>query len=177
MFPSSLFAVTASHSNIFTTLGIDWKVLILQIVGFLVLVVILGKFVYPWLMQSVDQRKEQLDYAAKAAEEAKKAAETSERVIAQMLEEARKEAADIVHTARQESVQVIEKAQQKARQSADTIVTEAHEQIEKDITKAQQVLRTETVSLVAAATERVIGSVATTKIDEAFINQIIKETK
>ena len=97
----------AEKADIFTSLGIDWQMLILQLVGFLLLVFILSRWVYPWLMKSVDERQEKIEAASKAAEEAKQAAANAEEKTAELLEVARKEAADIVNTARLESAAAI----------------------------------------------------------------------
>jgi Kef-type K+ transport system membrane component KefB len=52
------FAETnAASGNVFKSLGIDWQMLILQIIAFLLLVFILGKWVYPWLIKSVVERQ------------------------------------------------------------------------------------------------------------------------
>ena len=54
----------AADKDLFSALGIDWRLLILQIIAFLILVVLLGKFVYPWLMKSVDERQAGIEAAA-----------------------------------------------------------------------------------------------------------------
>ena len=65
------FAETAeTDGGLFGALGIDWRLLILQIVAFLIMVWVLGKFVYPWLMKSVDERQANIEAAAKAAKKA-----------------------------------------------------------------------------------------------------------
>ena len=52
------FAESSSASgNVFIALGIDWRLLILQIIAFLILVWLLAKFVYPWLLKQVDERQ------------------------------------------------------------------------------------------------------------------------
>ena len=90
------FASDGAAGDIFTALGIDWKTLILQIVAFLILVWLLGKFVYPWLMKSVDERQKNIEEAAKAAKQAQESAAESEAETAELLATARKEAAEIV---------------------------------------------------------------------------------
>lgn len=171
------FAETAaSDGNILTALGIDWKLLILQIVGFLILVVLLGKFVYPWLMKSVDERQAKIEEAAKMATEAQAEAAKTEEKVAQLLDEARKEAASIVATARQESAAALSESEEKARKTAERIVAEAHEQIDKDVIAAKKTLYNETLNLVATATEKVVGTVVDKKANEAIIAAAIKES-
>lgn len=171
------FASTGASSSIFTALGIDWKTLILQIVAFLILVWLLAKFVYPWLMKSVDERQASIEAGAKAAEAAQEKAAQAKEDVAKLLSEARAEAGDIVSTAKKEAAAAVEAAESKAKLHADAIVSSAHEQIEKDVLAAKKTLRDETIDLVAEATEKVIGHVVTPKVDEQLIRAAVKEAR
>jgi F-type H+-transporting ATPase subunit b len=155
----NLTQFAATNGNIFTSLGIDWKSLILQIVAFLLLVAILGKWVYPWLMKSVDERQRGIEEANKAAEGAKDAAEKAEEKMESLLSEARKQAADIVATARQESATALS----------------AQDEISKDVIAAKKTLHDETLSLVGLATEKVLGKVVSKDIDQKLIKESLEE--
>ena len=170
-------ATEAASSDIFTALGIDWKMLILQIVAFLILVFLLGKFVYPWLMKSVDERQAKIEAATKAAEEAKEAASQAEERTAALLHEARKEAAEIVSTARLESAAALSASEEKAKKQAERIAADAKEQIQKEVIAAKKALYSETLELVATATEKVVAGALDSKANEAVIAKAIKETK
>ncbi len=163
-------------ANIFTSLGIDWKMLILQIIAFLLLVGILGKWVYPWLMKSVDDRQQKIDDANKAAEEAKTAAEKAEEKMDELLADARQQAADIVATAHLESTDMLNAAEEKARTTAERIVADAHAQLDKDIAAAQKALRDQTLELVGIATEKVIGKTNSKAIDNTLIAEVLSSS-
>lgn len=168
------FAATAEPSgDLFGALGIDWRLLILQIVAFIILVWLLGKFVYPYLMKSVDKRQEDIESAAKAAKEAQKNASESNEETARLLAEARKEAADIVATAKLEATEMSATSEAKARSTAEAIVNDAQAQLAKDIDKAKRELHDETLDLVAFATAKVVGEVNDTKADETIIKQAL----
>lgn len=170
-------AAEAASDDILTALGIDWKMLILQIVAFLILVALLGKFVYPWLMKSVDERKDKIEAAAKAAATAQaEAAKTEEKMI-ELLEQARKEAAEIVNTAKLESTAALAASEEKAKTQAERIVANAHEQIDRDVIAAKKQLYNETLELVATATEKVVGKVANAKGNDELITAALKESK
>lgn len=174
------FASTEAASgggDIFTALGIDWKMLILQIVAFLILVWLLGKYVYPWLMKSVDERQEAMEASAKAAEDAQKKAEESEANVAKALKQARTEAADIVATAKAEATAMVEKAETNAKTRADRIVAEAQEEIAKEVIAAKKTLEKETLSLVKTAAGLAVSGVADDKLDEAVIKKAVEGAK
>lgn len=177
MNPLTQFAAeaTASNSDIFTTLGIHWELLVFQIIAFLILVWALGKFVYPWLMKSVDERQAKIEESVKAAEEAEKKAESAQDEIAKLLKEARTEAKEIVTTAKDEAAAMVADAEGKAKQRAEKIVADAHEQLEKDVIAARKTLHNDTIELVALATEKIVGKTVSAGIDKKIIAAAVKE--
>jgi F-type H+-transporting ATPase subunit b len=166
---------TASNSNIFTSLGIDWQMLILQIIAFLFLVFLLRRWVYPWLMKSVDERKDIIDSVNKAATDAQAAAVDAEQKVEALLRDAQAEAADIVATAKAESAAAVAAAEDKAKRRAEQIATDAKDDIAKEIVAAKKALHIETLQLVALATSKVVGKVMDSKLDDLIIRDAIKE--
>lgn len=170
-------AAAESGSNIFTALGIDLRMLIFQIVAFLVLVWVMGKYVYPILIKTIDARQNQIEEGVKAAADAEKKAEDMKAEVANLLKQARSEASDVVATAKEEAAALVEKAEARAKERADKTIQAAHEQIEKDIIAAKKALHNETLDLVALATEKVIGKTVSAKVDEGVISAAVKEAK
>ena len=168
---------TEAQGDIFSTLGIDWRLLIIQIVAFLLLVALLGRFVYPWLMKSVDERQANIEAASKAAVKAQKAAQANQEKVAELLAEARKEAAEIVSTAKLESAEMISTSEKRAQKSAERIVADAHDQLEKDVANARKQLYNDTLELVATATEKVIGTKLDAKTNSDLIANAVKAAK
>jgi F-type H+-transporting ATPase subunit b len=165
----------AGGGDIFTTLGIDWRLLILQIVAFVILVWLLGKFVYPFLMKSVDERQAKIEESVKAAQEAEKNAESAQDEIAKLLKEARVEAKEIVATAKDEATAMVAASDEKAKSRAEKIVADAKDQLSKDVIAARKQLHNDTIELVAMATEKVVGATVTDKIDDKVIANAVKE--
>jgi F-type H+-transporting ATPase subunit b len=168
-------AEDASSKGIFTVLGIDWQMLVLQIIAFLLLVFILGKYVYPWLMKSVDERQANIEAAMKAATEAQQSANDAEERVQAALAEARAEAADIVATAKDESVAAIAAAETKAKKRSEQIVADAKDDIAKEIVAAKKALHDETLQLVSLATKKVVGKVVDSKLDDSIIKDALKD--
>jgi len=168
---------TGASGDLFSALGIDWRLLILQTVAFLILVALLGKFVYPWLMKSVDERQANIEAAAVAAEKAQAAAAESQDEVQELLDQARKEAAEIVATAKLESSNMVMASEAKSKKSAERIVNDARAQLAKDIEQARVQLHDETLELVALATGKVVGETHTAAADKTLIAKAIKETR
>lgn len=168
---------STTKGDIFTSLGIDWRLLVLQIIAFLILVWLLGKYVYPWLMKSVDKRQADIEAAAEAAKQAQASASETEEKSTELLAKARKEAAEIVSTAKLEATNMVAVSEKKAKDTAEKIVADAQVQLKKDVDAAKRDLHNETLDLVALATEKVIGKVQSQKADEALIADAVKESK
>lgn len=175
----TVMAEAAGHEQpgFFEALGIDWKLLVLQTIAFLVLLWFLGKFVYPPLTKMLDKREADIEAGVKAAQAAEKKADEAKNEVEKLLKQARSEANDIVATAKEEANATVEAADAKAKTRAERIVADAQEQIEKDVLAARKVLRDETLDLVAQATEKVIGKTIDAKVDQTVIASAVKEAK
>lgn len=165
----------ATDAGLFGALGIDWRLLILQIIAFLILVFLLGKFVYPWLMKQVDERAAAIEKAAEAATAAEKAAADTKEQVAELLDKAREEAAEIVETAQLEAAELMAITEKKAKAAAERIAADAAAQLEKDVARAKATLFDETLQLVALTTEKLVGTELTAKIDENKIRKTLRE--
>lgn len=167
----------APSGGVFGALGIDWQILLFQVIAFLILVWFLNKYIYPILMKTIDGRRDEIEASVAAAAEAEKKALEAEENIAKMLKEARKEAADIVATAHDEATAAVEAADKKAKSRADNIVADAKRQIDKEVVAAKRALHNETLELVARATEKVVGKAVSADIDNKLIASALKEVE
>lgn len=170
-------AAGTASGGVFGALGIDWQMLVFQIIAFLILVWFLGKFVYPPLIKIVDKRQAQIEESAKATAAAEEKAAQTKAEMDKLLKQARAEASDIVTTAKEEATAALEKADKKAKERAERTLADAHEQIEKDIVAAKKALHNETLSLVTQATEKVLGKSVTATVDDTLVASAIKESK
>jgi F-type H+-transporting ATPase subunit b len=174
-----LFASTEAgeeaSGGIFGSLGIDWKVLLLQAIAFGILVFILAKWVYPPILAMLDRREKLIEDSVKAAKEASAKSEKAEAEIAKQLKEARQEAAEIVETSRKESQEMLLNAETDASKRADAIVASARAQLDRDVEAARKTLREDTIELVAMATGKITRSKVDATADAKLIKEAIKD--
>ena len=173
---------TAAHGggeqqNLFSSLGIDWRLLILQTIAFLILLVILSKFVFPVLTKMIDDREAKISEGQRAAEAAVQQAAAAQGETKELLKQARADAAEIVADAKTEAAELVSRSEAQARDRADTIVRDAQAQISKELGAARAALANETRNLVAAATEKVVSEKFTKSLDDEAISHAIKEVK
>jgi len=163
-----------TEGGIIGVLGINWMMFTFQLAAFLVLVILLRKFVFPWLLKSVDERQEKIEASTKALADVQSNAADTEKRIVKLLSEARSEANDIVITAKAESAAMLAAAEVKSKKRAEQIVADAKSQIDKDIIAAQKSLHNEMLDLVTLATEKIVGKVVSGDIDNKLIVDSIK---
>ncbi|MDB5184041.1 MAG: atpF [Candidatus Saccharibacteria bacterium] len=174
IYPLQQFGASSS-GDVFSALGIDGQMLLIQGLAFLVLIYVLNRWVFPVLMKAVDDRQEAIEAGTKAAEAAEKKAEEAQEEVQRALKEARAEAKDIVTTAKDEANAMIASSEDKAKSRAEKIVKDAHEQLEKDVIAARKTLHNDTIELVALATEKVVGKTVNKDIDKKIIASAVKE--
>lgn len=160
-----------ASEGIFGALGIDWKILILQVIAFGILVFILAKWVYPPILAMLNRRQKLIDDSIKSAREAMAKSEKAADEIAAQMKKARKEADDIISAARQQSEQMLLTAEEEANKRAEVTVASARQQLQRDVEAARKILRRDTANLVALATEKVVG----VKVDNVRDAKLIDE--
>lgn len=165
---------TASESGgIFGALGIDWRLLIFQIIGFLIVVFVMGKFIFPVLNESIEKREAAINEAADMADKARKDALEAEERIAKELASARKQAADTIEIAHKEAAAMITDAEEKAAKKSDHIIKQAEARLQTDIAEARKTLKTETAELVALATGKIVREKVDAKKDAGLIKEAL----
>lgn len=167
----------AEESNLFTALGIDWKLLILQTVAFLILLWFLSKFVFPPLTRMLEKRDADIEAGVQAAQAAEKKADAAKTEVEKLLKEARREASEIVSTAKEEAAAAVSLADTKAKERAERTIADAKDQIDKEVLSARKALHNETIELVAQATEKVVGKAVSSQVDEKVIATAVREAK
>lgn len=170
MLHTAVMFASSSQPGLFEALGVNWKLLVEQAIAFLILVWVLAKFVYPTLIKSIDDRRSAIEAGLKEAKQSQEALEKAEAKVAQLLEQARADADEVIARSHKEAAVMVADAETKAKTRAEQIVADARNQLAAEVSKARQELKNETIKLVAAATEHVIGE----KLDERKDASLIK---
>ncbi len=156
-------------------LGINGKAFLFQLITFVLVLVLLRKYVYGKLIDTLETRRQTVLDSLEQAKQAADELQGTEEKIEALLAQARKESSDIVATAHKESVAMVEDAELKARKKAEHIVSEAKAQLDQEILKARTELKKETKALIAEATEAIIGQKMTGAADEKLIENALAE--
>lgn len=159
-------------SQLITQLGIDWKLLIAQIINFLVLLFVLWKFAYGPIVAMLERRQKKIEKGLKEADEAHKKFAEAEAKYGDILREARTEAKGIIEKARKQAERSKSEIAGAASAQAEKIVADAKAEIAREKENMISEIKSEIGGLVVTATEKIIGE----KIDEKKDKELIKES-
>ena len=156
-------------------LGINLAGLLTQLVSFIILLLVLYKFLYGPVMRALDQRsqriRESLDAAQVARDEAAVSREESER----HLEAARAEGQQLVAQAREVADRFREEEMAKARQEIEASTARAEANIQSERDAAIEELRREFAGLAVTAAERVIERSLDESAHRELIDKVLEE--
>lgn len=160
-----------------SALGLNWQAFLFQLITFVIVFMILRKFVFGKLVATLDSRRKAVEDSIKNAQETEEKLKNAQETIAGLVADARKEADAIIGTGHKEAAQMIEAAEGKAAARAEHIVKEAKSQMDVELGKAREALKKETAQLVTAATERIIKEKLDPAKDAKLIDAALKEPK
>ncbi len=130
--------------------------LIGQMITFTLLVWFTMKYVWPPLLQALEERKKKIADGLAAAEKGKHEMELAEKRATTLLREAKEQAADIVGLAQKRAGELAEESKQAAKEEGERIIAAAQAEIEREIQKAKEDLRQQVSALAISAAEQIL---------------------
>jgi len=154
-----------------TSLGIDWKLLIAQIVNFLVLLVLLWKFLYNPLVKMLAERKKKIEQGLKDAEDARAQLEQTKNETRRLIATATSESEKIVKSAKQEMELETKHKLDETQKRAEEILTSAKKQAQDEQKKIVDKAKKEISDLAIQISEKILGE----ETDKDKASKAIKE--
>lgn len=149
--------------------------LVLQVVNFLILIVLLQRFLYKPLTQFLATRAEGIKRSLEEAKAAREAAARAQQEYEARIAATRREAA----TLREAAVREVEEERQRllkaSRDEATRLLSEAKTQIEQEVKRAKAELRKEVVGLSVGIAERLIARSLTADDHRRLAEQVAQE--
>ena len=156
----------------FDKLGISLPLLLAFVINFIILLALLGKFLYKPVLKMLDERAQKVKESMEWAESIKRDYEQTKVEVQKQIEKGRQEAQAIIAQAVQKGEALNEEARKEASGQAKAIVEKARLQLEAERDKMVEDLRKEFVSLLILASEKVIRQT----LDKEKQSRLIEET-
>lgn len=154
--------------------GIQPLLLAAQAVNFIVLLLLLKKFLYKPILEVLDERKRRVEKSLNDALEIEKNLLKTEEGREAALDKASEESKKIVDEATKSAQEIINEARLKAQQDIDLLLTQARSSIESEREKMQNELRGEFANIVSAALTKVTGKALTPTDQKKLVEGSIK---
>jgi F-type H+-transporting ATPase subunit b len=148
---------------------------VVEVIAFIAMILILGRWVYPRVMAAAEGRQRQISEELAAAERTRQEAEQRLKDAEARLQEARAQAAEIVEGAGRSGDQLRADLRARAEEEARRIKESALRDIEAERRKAIDSVRGEVADLVVAATEKVVGQTLDEQRHRTLIEQAIAQ--
>lgn len=168
------FAQAESSGGI-SALGLNLKSFIFQLITFVIMLLILRRWVFPRLVATLEKRRETLEQSLVHARQTQEVLASAELKAVEILKKARQQADAALDDAKKQAEQTIASSELAAEQRVARILKEAEAQLEQERQKLRLELRSELVDLAILTTEKVIRQKLDEESDRHLIEASIKE--
>ena len=157
-------------------LGINWPVLITQVVTFIILLVILRFVAYKPLMRMLDERSRRVKESMDQAEAVKEQSAHAEEEVKKQLLEASREGQERIARAVKAGEDMKQKAQEEAKQEAEALISRARGEIQRERDDAIGEVRREFADLTVLAAGKVIDRTLDKEQHRELIDKVLEES-
>ena len=155
------------------SLGIEWPILIAQIINFAILLAILGKFVYKPVMRMLDDRREGVRETLLREEEAFAKLSAAEADKENILAQARAESQKIIDAAKQDGEEMKKKLVASAKEEIEKMRAEAAKRLQSDQIRLVSEVKSEIGALLVQTIEKTLGDALDARTQGKMVEQAL----
>jgi F-type H+-transporting ATPase subunit b len=139
--------------------GVNWQLLISQIILFVIVALALKKFAYGPILEMLEQRRTRIAESLANADKIKSELANAQARALEVIGQASAQAQKIIEESRAAAARVAEQERQKAISDAASIIAKAKESNDAELARMKGELRQEFGRLVVAAASRATGDI------------------
>jgi len=145
--------------------------LIGQAIAFGIFIAFCMKYVWPPIMQALEERTKKIADGLAAAERGRHEQELAEKRAQQVISEAKEQANEIISQAQRRSHEIVDESKDTARVEGERILMSAQAEIEQEANKAKDELRGQVGSIALAGAAKILNR----EIDDKAHTDLLKE--
>ncbi|MFD2191814.1 F0F1 ATP synthase subunit B [Pistricoccus aurantiacus] len=149
--------------------------LIGQAIAFAFFVWFCMKYIWPPVIQALQERQKKIADGLDAASRATRDLEKTQNQVDEQLRESKAQASEILEQAQKRSNQMIEEARDQARQEGERIIASAKSEIDQEVNRAKEELRSQVARLAVIGAERILESSIDEKQHAKLVDKLAKE--
>jgi len=156
------------------SLGIQWQLLVVQLINFGIILILLGKFAYKPILNMLDERAAKIKEGLEQSEQAEKRAADIDVEAKEALSEARKEGHVLIAQAKEAADKRREDDMAQAKKDADALIERARAEILLEKDRAISELRKEFADIAIFAAGKVINEELDAEKHRKVIDEVLQ---
>ena len=148
-----------------------------QMIAFAVFVWFCMKYIWPPVLQVLDERQKKIADGLAASQQATHDLELAQARIAKDLDDARVQAQEIIDQAGRRAGQIVDEAKDAARKEGERLIQAAKAEIAQQVSQAKDGLRLELAGLATAGASKIIGRHLDEEANKDLVNDLIDELR
>ncbi len=149
--------------------------LIGQTIAMFVFVWFCMKFVWPVIIEMIEERQQQIADGLAAAEKGTRALDEAKGQVDELVGEARQQARQIIDQANQRANAIVEEARTGANQERERILNTAQSEVEQEVNRARDELRNQVAVIAVAGAEKILSREIDSNAHRDLLNQLASE--
>ncbi len=151
------------------SLGVDWKLLLAQLINFAILLAVLYKFLYKPLLKVMEERSKKIEDGLKNAEAAEKKLAESAIEYQKMLAEAQRQGQLVIGQSKAHAEQLRTSLLKQTQDEAAQLLETGRATLQREHQEMMQAARKELMQLVVSASRVTLGEVVTPELDKKIV--------
>ena len=131
--------------------------LLIQMTVFAVVVLFSMKFIWPMIMEAIEERNKSISDGLAAAEQGQKKLSEAETEVNTLIKEAKQQATTILDQANTRASGIVESAKSEGTLEREKIISNAHDEAQQELTKLRESLRKELAGLAISGAEKILS--------------------
>ncbi|MCA9333262.1 F0F1 ATP synthase subunit B [Candidatus Saccharibacteria bacterium] len=171
------FASESAEASGLGALGVSFSAFLIQLLTFILVFMILKKFVFDRVGKLLEQRRKVIDDGVRMGLRMEKEKAKLDDDVKKALREARQEADRIIANANKEAREILRESEKTAQRKTEAMIADVEARIEEDKKQALKKLEKDIVGLVSEATETIVHEKVDPKKDAELIDKAIRGKK
>ncbi|WP_289282861.1 MULTISPECIES: F0F1 ATP synthase subunit B [unclassified Methylophaga] len=146
-----------------------------QMIAFAIFIAFCMKYVWPPIMQALEERKKKIADGLAAAERGRNEQELAEKRAQQVIHEAKEQANEIVAQATKRGNQIVDESKDNARVEGERILSAAKAEIEQEANRARDELKSQVGSIALAGAGKIVGREIDEKAHTDLLDELVSQ--
>ena len=146
-----------------------------QMIAFSIFIAFCMKYVWPPIMQALEERKKKIADGLAAAERGRHEQELAEKRAQQVIHEAKEQANEIVAQATKRGNQIVDESKDNARVEGERILSAAKAEIEQEANRARDELKSQVGSIALAGAGKIVGREIDEKAHTDLLDELVSQ--